>query len=446
MINLIKNSNLNVGILQYDFDVYKKIAETFNEPQKSEIITDINSYKTPSIFNNKLINVIETNRLLTGYVIYEFKSNNNDSYVSVEKLFVFDEYKNKGIEEILLESLIYVSSEVGTRNVVAKVNESEINLYKEVGFYESGIESNLKIMRVNVTSCVNARRLIDKFRRLPSDYIDYKSIKILKKIAETKVSNIYLTDDGRILKMFVSNSFIDIKEKEEKLNYIKKINVDEILKPKNLVYYDGIFVGYIMDYLPDGKNLWDVKENYSFESKIDKIKELEKVIKNLHANNIYLCYLDLNNIFYDKNGNLKIIDCDSFSITNKGFDSNIPLKYKDPNEILVNEKSDLYAFAVVCLELLTNIRIPNDTKFEDVEKVYLKNKSKLPTSFKEYFERIFKGNERCYLSDSYEKYIDEIYNTVDTEEMKSGKISVVILSIMMVLIAIIGYFVFRIIR
>ena len=96
--------------------------------------------------------------------------------------------------------------------------------------------------------------------------------------------------------------------------------------------------------------------------------------------------------------------------------------------------------------MLTNIRIKNDTTFEDVEKIYLKNKNKLPISFKEYFDKIFKENERCYLSDSYEKYIDKIYNVADPEEMKSGKISIVILSIMMVLIAIIGYFIFRIIR
>ena len=34
MINLIKNNNINVSILQYDFDIYKKIAETYSEPLK----------------------------------------------------------------------------------------------------------------------------------------------------------------------------------------------------------------------------------------------------------------------------------------------------------------------------------------------------------------------------------------------------------------------------
>ena len=148
----------------------------------------------------------------------------------------------------------------------------------------------------------------------------------------------------------------------------------------------------------------------------------------------------------EKNENLKIIDCDSLVINNNEYDMNTPLKYKDPSERFINEKSDLYSFSVVCLELLTNTRIPDSTPKSEVEKIYVKNKSKLPTSFKVYFDKIFEDNERCYLSDSYEKYISEIYNIDEIEESKSGNISVIILSIMMVVTAIIGYFVFRMIR
>ena len=64
-----------------------------------------------------------------------------------------------------------------------------------------------------------------------------------------------MTQDGRILKMFTSTSFTYIKDREETLRYLKNIDVDEIVKPKHLVYYDGVFVGYIMECLPEGEAL-----------------------------------------------------------------------------------------------------------------------------------------------------------------------------------------------
>ena len=82
----------------------------------------------------------------------------------------------------------------------------------------------------------------------------------------------------------------------------------------------------------------------------------------------------------------------------------------------------------------------------DVEKIYNKNKGKLPVSFKNYFESIFKTKDRFYLSDSYEKYLSNMYDDTDDSSLpitKSGKISVIILSIMIVVIAIVGYVLFK---
>ena len=93
------------------------------------------------------------------------------------------------------------------------------------------------------------------------------------------------------------------------------------------------------------------------------------------------------------------------------------------------------------------IYIDDDANINEIEKIYNKHKSKIPVSFKNYFESIFSGKERYYLTDSYEKYIDELYtddnSTNQTVENKSGKISVIILSIIMLVIAIVGYLVFK---
>ena len=244
--------------------------------------------------------------------------------------------------------------------------------------------------------------------------------------------------------MFTSNSFTFIKDREETLKTLKKMDLPEVVKPKNLVYYDGIFVGYIMDYLPEGASLNSKLNDLSFEEKIDKIKEIEDVVRSLHKKNIYVCDLNLDNIFFDENGKITLIDCDSFVIKNNVINTLVANKYKDPKNKIVSERSDLYAFAVTALEILLNVRIPDDSSMSDIEKIYNKNKNRLPISFKNYYESMFKSSERYYLSDSYEKYLDSIYNVSDkASEEKSGKISVIILSVILVIIAVAGYIVFK---
>ena len=448
MINLIKKENLNLGILETDFDVFADIVNTFSgETLKKECLVDLDDYIIPDYFKNKMTIVIQTNNMLIGYATFSFKNNNNVSQVEINDLYILNEFLNKGMETLLVESIIYVASEVGSRNVIASVDEHDekkLELYKNIGFYEVGINEEGSLLSISVLAAVSSRKLNDKFRDIPSDYVDYKSLKLVRKITTGRDGNIYLTSDNRILKMFTSNSFTFIKDREETLKSLKKMDLPEVVKPKNLVYYDGIFVGYIMDYLPEGDSLNSKLNELSFEEKIDKIKVIEDVVRSLHKKNIYVCDLNLDNMFFDKNGKITLIDCDSFVVKNNVINTMVANKYKDPKNKIVSEKSDLYAFAVTTLEILFNLRIPDNSNIVDIEKIYNKNKNKLPISFKSYFDSTFKNGDRHYLSDSYEKYLDSIYNVTDKEsDDKSGKISVIILSFILVAIAIGGYLIFK---
>lgn len=449
MINLVKKENLNLGILETDFDIFADIVNTFSsEESKKECLLDLDDYVIPEYFRNKITLVIQTNGMLIGYITFEFKNNNNISQVEINKLYVLDNFKNKNMETLLIEGVIYIASEVGSRNVLVTVDEHAsflLNTYQALGFYEVGINEDGNLLSANVSSISRIRMLNDKFRDILPDSIDYKSLKLVKKIASGRSGNIFLTQDGRILKMFKSTSFTYIKDREETLKFIKNLDVDEIVKPKHLVYYDGIFVGYIMEYLPDGEALWNNSEKYSFEEKIDKIKEIEKVMKKLHEKHVFICDLNPDNIFFDKKGNVRLIDCDSFVIKNNVINNEVDNKYKDPLNKIVSEKTDLYAFAITTLQLLIDKKIPNDANFNEIEKIYNKNKNKIPVSFKNYYDHIFKGKDRYYLTDSYEKYLNDMYNdtSLSDENKRSGKISVIILSFIMVIIAVIGYFVFK---
>lgn len=449
MINLVKKENLNVGILETDFDIFADIVNTFSSDNvKKDCLADIDDYIVPEYFKNKITIVVQTNEMLIGYVCFEFKNVNDSSKVEINKLYVLEEFKNKNMEALLIESVIYVAGEVGSRNVVVTVDEHDsnlLNIYRALGFYEVGINEEGSLLSVSVITAVATRGLNDKFRDIPEDSVDYKSLKLIKKIASGRSGNIYLTQDGRILKMFTSTSFTYIKDREETLRYIKNIDIKEIVKPKHLVYYDGVFVGYIMEYLPEGQALWSKTINYSFEEKIEKIKAIEDVMKKLHKRHIFVCDLNPDNIFFDKEGNVRLIDCDAFVIKKNVINDEVDLKYRDPIYKIVSEKTDMYAFAITSLQLLINEKINNNTSFSEIEKIYDRNKNKLPVSFKSYFDKIFKTKERYYLSDSYEKYLESMYSedlNISQEE-KSGKISVIILSVIIIVIAVIGYVLFK---
>lgn len=450
MINLVKKENINLGILETDFDIFTDIVNTFtNETLKQDCILDLDDYVLPDYFKNKITLALQTNEMLVGYAIFEFKNFNSSSQVEINHLFILEQFKEKMMEALLAEAVIYVAGEVGARNVIVKVNDQDklmFDMYRSLGFYEISMNEQGSTLSINVISAVSTRKLNDKFRDIEKDSIDYKDLKLVKKITSGRSGNIYLTDDNRILKMFTSTSFTYVKDREETLRYIKKIDVNEVVKPKNLVYYDGVFIGYIMEYLPEGNALLKKCDSYNFEEKLEKINKLEDIMKKLHSKNTYICDLNPDNIFIDKNGNVRLIDCDAFVTKKNVVNTSVARKYQDPLYKMVGVKTDMYAFAITCLEILTNEKIDDNASIQDIEKIYNKNRNKLPVSFKTYFEGMLKTKERYYLSESYENYINDIYNvengTIDGND-KKGNVSVIILSIILLVIAIIGYLVFK---
>ena len=94
MINLVKKENLNMGILETDFDIFSDNVNTFSSDViKKECLVDLDDYIIPEYFRNKITLVIQTNKMLIGYVTFEFKNNNNVSQVEISKLYVIDEFK-----------------------------------------------------------------------------------------------------------------------------------------------------------------------------------------------------------------------------------------------------------------------------------------------------------------------------------------------------------------
>ena len=219
MINLVKKENLNLSILETDFDVYSDIVNTFSsETLKKDCLLDLDDYVVPEYFRNKMTLAIQTNKMLIGYALIEFKNVNNISQVEINKVYILNDFKNKNMEHFLIEAVCYVAGEVGCRNVIVSIDEHDaemLEIYRSLGFYEIGMNETGSVLSANIPSLVRMRMLNEKFRNIPEDAIDYKDLKLLKKIASGRSGNIYLTQDGKILKMFTSNSFTYVKDREE---------------------------------------------------------------------------------------------------------------------------------------------------------------------------------------------------------------------------------------
>ena len=447
MINLIKTENLNLGILETDFDIYADIINTFDDPiLKEDCLVDLEDYLVPKYFSSGMTLAIQSNEMLIGYVMFKFSNNSNSINVDIDELVVLNEFKNKNMEAFLIEGVLYIAGEIGTRNVSVKLDKSNnelIEIYKKMGFYLLEENDNNINLTVNVNSIVTSRKLNEKFRDIPNDYVDYKSLTLNNKIAQGRSSSVYLTSENEIFKMFSSTSFTYIKDREQMLKRLMKLNINEVVKPKKLVYYNGVFVGYIMDYIPNGKSLSKIEEEgCKFEDKIDKIRKIEVVMQKLHNEKIYVCDLNPDNILFDENNNVHFIDCDSFVIKKNVINTSVDKKFIDPFNKIVSERTDLYAFSVTIMELLLGVKIEKNMGYKEICDVYNINKSKLPVSFKSYFDEILNKKERLYLSESYENYVSQLYDgpvSDDILEQKSGKASVVVLIIMVFVVAIIGY-------
>ena len=126
MINLIKKTNLNLSILETDFDVFSDIANTFSsEVLKKDCLIDLDDFIIPEYFRNKITIALQTNKMLIGYITFEFKNSNNITTANINKLYVLDNFKNKNMENLLIEGVCFVANEVGSRTVQTTVDEHD---------------------------------------------------------------------------------------------------------------------------------------------------------------------------------------------------------------------------------------------------------------------------------------------------------------------------------
>ena len=166
---------------------------------------------------------------------------------------------------------------------------------------------------------------------------------------------VYKLNDNTVAKYFYYETVAE--NKIEKIKLIKDMNIKNITKPKEIIYINDVLKGYTMDYINNKMHLkhYLLSDN-SIENKITLLKQAEKIMKDLHKNDIVLVDCFYHN-FLLNDMNLTAVDIDNYYV--KGFDTDfIPHTIYDSYIENINDEitsdMDKYNNTLFVLYYLTN--------------------------------------------------------------------------------------------
>ena len=167
---------------------------------------------------------------------------------------------------------------------------------------------------------------------------------------------------GEVLKCFKPG--VDTEAKKRKIRLLmKKALPEEVVRPSAEAYdRKRQFIGYTMDKVSGEEFRMLSNRRFVNAARITTkdilgmLVRLQKVLEQLHSQNIYVGDLNDQNILFDQQFNIYLIDCDSWTIEEERCDVAMDL-FCDPqlsgNDF--NEKTDTYAFCVLAWKALTRI-------------------------------------------------------------------------------------------
>ena len=202
--------------------------------------------------------------------------------------------------------------------------------------------------------------------------ISNNKLKKLNQIAEGGEGIIYEYNND-ILKIYKNTVNINVKERKV-LNLINKNLPKEIIAPKEAVYNNSKFIGYIMPKVQGNELRMYINKkfiktnNITTKDILEILNKIKNTVEYIHQNNIYIGDLNDQNILVDFSNNVYFIDCDSWSIDNDKCEVVMDL-FKDPlmhsNDF--DEKTDTYALSIIIWKMLTRIHPYGGTMNPDMD-------------------------------------------------------------------------------
>ena len=216
----------------------------------------------------------------------------------------------------------------------------------------------------------------------------HKTYTIGKYLAKGGEGTVYMIDSNTVAKILH-----DKKRTEERENKLKAMiassigrNTDYLAWPKEILYDDhGNFIGYTMPIMT-GKTLSkaSIDKNLSWKNRLILAINLSAAVNNVHLMGHIVGNLNLYNAMYDdKTGEIALIDCDSYHITDPNDKKEYPCvvckeeyiapelqnEFGTPGHYFTKE-SDYFALAIIIFQLLAydthpfSVRVIKDESLE----------------------------------------------------------------------------------
>lgn len=164
-------------------------------------------------------------------------------------------------------------------------------------------------------------------------------------------------NDREVIKVYTVENEITRKNRENILaiiNYYDDLkNISELVLPKTVYFLKDKIMGFSMEYIEGGTLKQCLLDNSIDDGyKIELFHKIAKFIYEL-PENIHIGDFHADNIIVTKNGSIKFIDIDGFSIDDNrmscpidGIVHDLPSKYYDNNkwQVTVSRNSDIYCF------------------------------------------------------------------------------------------------------
>lgn len=262
-------------------------------------------------------------------------------------------------------------------------------------------------------------------------------------MAEGGEAKIYEYDGKNVLKVYKDNVMLDLKEKKVKA-WLKSSRIPFIISPLDNVEISDKFAGYMLEKIQNAEAIGTLaKKKYikltgftnkdileiliSYSKKLEEIHKSGKCIGDINEQNVLV-----------KGKILYYIDADSFGIDALPPDAFTEI-YTDPTaykyngstliKVELNEKTDMFAFAVLAFKLLTRFHPFNGKYEKDVDmdtKTRIKNNLSvlgphnitvppmidswnwMSPKLLESFLNIFEKGERKYITSE----LEELYNNL----------------------------------
>ena len=371
-IFLDKNNNIKIGY----FDISKiLIKDTILSKSKAENFQNFVHEDEKGAYNIK-IDLYSLGCILFELLTLEEYSIDKYNNVYDKKIdtYVYN-YKWNELIDLLLKKNY---NEISNIEEIFSLVSSKLSEIKDKDINFNKIDNNIIINNYNSENIDDINHFFKKMIQESDLDIFHVDIEEITKIGEGKFGEVYLIEANN--KKFALKK-IKINGKNKEIDICKKII--NILNDKKyiisfydtLIYKDSFYI--LMEYVGD-QNLKKLIQNYKDKGQLleellisDIIIQICFALKEIHKNNLIHGDLTLDNIYIDKNNNIKIGIAGIYEILDTNITENIIGKYKyitskNEKEKKDNNNKDIYALGCLIYELFTLNEYKIDEKIDDL--------------------------------------------------------------------------------